>query len=196
MPSVLSTRRAVLATALALAAWPALAAPAAEAFIRQLQTGVDRAAPAGRPGDVAAVSRLIERAFDLEAIARAVLGARAATATPAQVRRLARAFGNRMARETLERRRKARGAARIVRSRPAGPNEWLVYTSSERDRQDPLVVAWRVRRTAGGLRIVDVLRDGASLVSAQRRDLQTALRSKSLDVVIAQMEQRYPAPAG
>jgi len=194
------TRRRLLVLAAALSAFPATAALAsadeATAFVRQMQAELARAAPPGRDGDAAAVERIVNRAFDLETIARATLGSHAAAATPAQVRRLARVFALRMTRETLRRRKSATGTSKIVRTTPAAAGEWLVYTQTNQDRQQPVVAAWRVRKGPRGLKIVDVLRDGASIVSAQRRDIQTALRGNSLDGVITKMEQRYAKPSG
>ncbi len=194
------SRRTALGLIAALFGGPALAAPtrapAPEAFLRQLQADIDRAAPAGRTGNAVQVERIIARAFDLDSIARTTLGTAAATATPLQVRRLARNFALRVTRETLNRRKAASGDATVTGSKAAGPGEWLVYTRSPRANQDPVTLSWRVKQTPAGLRIMDVLRDGTSIVAAQKRDIQTALRTRSLDAVILALEQKYAQPGG
>jgi ABC-type transporter MlaC component len=191
------SRRATLTLIAVLTAAPALAAPADPAanFIRDLQAQFARAAPAGKRGDAAAVERIIVRAFDMDALARAALGSRAVEANAAQIRRLGRVFVKRVTRETLERRAKARGNGTITGSKPAGPGQWLVTTRGEQAGNDPVILAWKVRQGPGGLKIVDVLRDGSSLVNSERRNIQLALRTRSLDAVIAEMEQKYAKPA-
>lgn len=188
------SRRAALALIAATLASPAWAAPDPAGFIRDMQAELARVAPQGKPADSVAVERVVTRAFDMDAIARAVLGSRAAQATPAQLRRLAKVYVKRVVRETLERRRTAKGTTRITGTKPAGAGEWVVTTTSQRTQGDPVILGWRVRNGAAGLRIVDVLRDGTSLVATQRRDIQTALRAKSLDDVIAGLEQKYAKP--
>ena len=196
VPATLS-RRAALALIAAVAGSPARAAPTdpASAFIRDLQVQLARAAPSGKPGEAAAVERLITRAFDMDTLARAALGSRAAQANAAQIRRLGKVFVKRVTRETLERRAKARGDGAVTGSKPAGPGHWLVTTKSEQAGRDPVILAWKVRQDPRGMKIVDVLRDGSSLVNSERRNIQLALRTRALDVVIAEMEQRYAKPA-
>lgn len=193
-PSI--SRRAALAFAGAFLAGPAQAADdPASRFIRDLQAQFARAAPIGKPGNAAELERIVLRAFDMDALARAALGSKAAGASAAQVRRLGRVYVRRVVRETLERRRKAKTEGTITGSKPAGPGQWLVTTRSMSLQNEPMVLAWKVKQYPAGLKIVDVLRDGSSLVNSERRTIQIALRTRSLDAVIAELEQKYAKPA-
>lgn len=189
------TRRLALAAlSLTLVAGAAPPGDPAARFIRDLQADFARAAPIGKPADAAAVERVISRAFDMDEIARLALGPRAASATPTQIRRLGGVYLKRVVRETLARRRKARSEAVITGSKPAGPGLWLVTTRAVSTTNDPMMLAWKVRKSGAAFRIVDVLRDGSSLVNSERRRFETALRTRTLDAVIAELEQKYARP--
>jgi ABC-type transporter MlaC component len=146
------------------------------------------------PGDPAAdrrlVKRLTARTFDMDAMARAVLGDQAARSTPAQRVRLEDVFVRLI-------------AARIEKDPSAGPgstitvvkvtpmrsgDEWLVSTRTERGKSvAPLT--WRVRAQPGGPRIVDVLRAGSSLTAVEAARVAGDLRTRGIDFVIDELEK-------
>lgn len=188
------TRRLALLGLAALACAAAAPDDPGARFIRNLQRDFARAAPIGKPGDAAALDRVVARAFDFEEIARLALGASVARASSGQIRRLGDVYRKRVVRETLERRRKTRTEGVITGSKPAGPGMWLVTTRAVSTTNEPMILAWKVRGSGAAMKIIDVLRDGSSLVNSERRQIQTALRTRTLDAVIAKLEQKYAAP--
>jgi ABC-type transporter MlaC component len=171
--------------------------------VMQLRAGYLQLARKGWPPALSDVAALIERAFDLGRITRAVLGRHAAAASPEQQARLERALGLRMARESLRLHlENLEGDFAVIERRPIGEAEWLVITRAELRgsaadpaRPEPVVIRWRVRADARGLRIIDVFRDGVSAVATQRDDFDAALRRRDLDAVISELERRALLPA-
>jgi ABC-type transporter MlaC component len=184
-------RRTVLLgfTALALAtASPAAAQDAVPAApVRALE-----AALAGRDGNVpslAGVRAAVERSFNLEAMARAILAGQ--SFTPAQLARFRAALADRLALDMIqERRREGRGTLTIVRTRAIRTGEWVVdsriVTSGRRQRS----VSWRVGLTSGRALITDLLGNGASLVRAWRNEHLPTLRRLGLNGLIERLEGR------
>ena len=133
--------------------------------------------------------------FDLDAMARFVLGAEAAKSSHAERERVAAVLVARITRELNRRRRTAaEGQLNIVRTRSIGNGEWLVTTTATSADDRIAVLAWRVRDGAGGPLIVDVLSDGASMLIPIRRELAQALALEDLDTVIGRLERKYGAP--
>lgn len=185
---------AVLALALACAQAAASAAqtspddPAAP--LVRLHAGLIAEAAVGWPPAQAAVARLVADSFDLPLIARTVLGSRAAGATAAQRQRLADLLGRRMVRELM--RRKPSGAAdlQILGVRAIDRGEWLVASRVSMPKGEAAILQWRVQARPQGLRIVDGMRDGASAVITMRQEIEAALRRRSLDEVLDELERR------
>lgn len=182
-----------MAVGLALAlAWAAAAQPPSSdpaGPLLRLHAGLLAQAATGWPPERAAVARLVADSFDLAFIARAVLGARAASASEAQQQRLAAVLGRRMMRELMRRKPAGEGDLKILGVR-AIDGEWLVASSVVMPRGEAAVLHWRVRARPQGLRIVDAMRDGASAVITMRQDVAEALRRQTLDEVIDAIERR------
>ncbi|HWE46323.1 MAG TPA: ABC transporter substrate-binding protein [Caulobacteraceae bacterium] len=146
------------------------------------------------PRDPVADRRLVRwlaaKTFDMEAMARAVLGDQAGRSTPAQRVRLEDVFVKLI-------------AGRIEKDPSVGPNstiavvkvtplrsgdEWLVATRTTRGKATaPLT--WRVRAEPGGPRIVDVLRAGSSLTAVENARVAGDLRTRGIDYVITELDK-------
>ena len=172
----------------------AVAAPAEEAAdpaqpVRDLASAIGSLP---QPLTEAAVSVPIAEGFDLDAIAHVALGDRVASASPEQIARLARIYARRIARETLEAASGGPPQWRISETRPLDQGGWLVTTTAQLEPdEEPEALQWHVVETAARLRVVDVLKDGNSYVGQLRRQLQRALQTRPLDVVLGLMEERY-----
>ena len=156
----------------------------------QLHDGIVAAATAGWPPDRQTIAQLVGGSFDLPVIASAVLGQRAASATPAQRERLARAVGNLLVHELMHRRPAPGDRFAVVETRATLPGEWLVITSLTPMGEATINLTWRVRGESDRPRIVDTLRDGVSAVITEKQDIASALRNSTLDAVIAELERR------
>ncbi|MSP00363.1 MAG: hypothetical protein EXR07_04825 [Acetobacteraceae bacterium] len=158
--------------------------------ILRLRSALLKLAAADWPPPSPILGPLVAAAFDLSGIAAAILGPAAATATPEQTARFAQAFGRRMVRELARNRpEQATDQFGVQEIRPIGTVEWLVITRSELPT-GPAVLSWRVRGLQEGPRIVDLSRDGISAIEVQRRDLASALRTRPLEDVLADIESR------
>ena len=167
--------------------------PDPSAPLVRLHAGLLAAAAAGWPPEPATVERLVRDSFDLPRIVSAVLGNQAASATAAQRQRLSDVLSRRMVRELMRRKPVDAGDLQILGARSIGPDEWLVTTRAMMPRGDAAILQWRVRARLEGFRIVDGLRDGASAVITMRQEIAEALRRRSLDDVIAEIERRDQA---
>src|SRR5579872_5108444 len=145
---------ALAATGLAamVATQPAAAATPADPVLA-FHAGLLKAAKIGWPPPGPEMEALIARQFDVAAITRVVLGAQAATATPAQKDRLSHALVLRIEREVLRYRAPAADDGFAVASVSLiGPGDWLVTTRVNPPKvvpgqttAPPTVPTWRVR---------------------------------------------------
>ncbi len=176
-----------LVAALALAAAPDPAAPVL-AFDKDL-----RAAPAKDANAFRKTARAaIQRQFDLEAVTRTVLAERYDAASVAQRARLSDLIVRRLAERLVRERTGPPPSLRVLRSRDPGQGDWLVTTELRRGQDNPVTVTWKVR-TAPKARIVDVLREGISLDVRARKELAAALKGRTLDQALTEMERHAPA---
>ncbi len=176
---------ALAAPPCALAAEPDPATP-----VVRLRDEVVAAAGKAWPPDPHAIAELVGQNFDLDIIAAAVLGRRVEMATPEQRGRLAHALGQLMVHELMRHRPASADGFAVTATLQTVPGEWLVVTRSTRPGEAAIQLAWRVRSGAGGLRIIDLLRDGASAVITERQDIAAALSRSDLNAVIEAIEHR------
>ncbi|HEV2745974.1 MAG TPA: ABC transporter substrate-binding protein [Allosphingosinicella sp.] len=177
-----------LATLVLATASPAASGDAAPAApIRAVE-----AALAGRDGAApseAAVRAAVARSFNLDAMARAVLGGQAFT--PKQFGRFREALADHLVLDMLGQRRDGRrGTIMIVRTRAIGTGEWVVDTRVETPGRPHRSVSWRVSAGSGRALITDLLGNGASLVRSWRNRHLPTLRRVGLDGLIERLEAR------
>ncbi|HEY3813629.1 MAG TPA: ABC transporter substrate-binding protein [Caulobacteraceae bacterium] len=186
--------RPILPTLAFLAlACTAHAAPVADpaAPVIAFHQGLSALTPADPAADRRLVKRLTGRTFDMEAMARAVLGDQAARATPAQRARLEAVCVNLITRE-IEKDATAGpgGVMTVVKVTPMrSGDEWVVATRTVRGKSTG-TLAWRVRAEAGGPRIIDVLRAGSSLTAVEAARIQGDLHTRGIDFVIGELEKK------
>lgn len=186
------TRSVLLPALFALAAVTAAsAAPVADpaSVVMGFHRSVVAAAKA-KSGEADA-ERAVRRSFDVDAIETAVLSDRPASAV--QRSRLGDVIVRRLAARVLTDPDVRSGVElTVVRIRPSGDGGWLISTRSGPPTAS-LSLTWRLRQTTGGPRVVDVLHDGVSMASVERRKLEEALRGRDLDAALADIERRNAA---
>lgn len=137
----------------------------------------------------AAVRAAVERAFDIDTLARAVLGAQAASAS--QFEKFSKALTHRLVLDMLaQRRREGSGTLSVLRTRSIGAGEWVVDTRIVTRDKKQRSTSWRVGERLGKPAITDVMSNGASLARSLRNNYQASLRKHGLDGLITRMEAR------
>ena len=182
-PLFQASRRTVLAAALVLAATPAVAqdiASASRAFIERLTETAVRELTDKNLSDVVREQRfrtLFTESFDVPAIGRFVVGApnwRQATET--QRSEYLQLFEATTVRTYSQRFTEYSGEQiRIVASR-AESDQLALVTANVITASGPARVDFRVLRTEAGLRVVDLLIEGASLASSQREEFTSVIQ--------------------
>ncbi len=91
---------------------------------------------------------------------------------------------------------------KILRVIPERKNEYLVAMKIIRPGEEPIMAEYRVRNYGGdkGLKVFDIIVEGASLISAQRSEYTSIANSNGVDYLIAQLaaksENSGPAAEG
>jgi ABC-type transporter MlaC component len=171
----------------------AAAAPGPADPVVALHAGLVRLFANSGVASEASIEPLAARTFDMSAITTMVLGDAARTATPAERARLSHVLLEGLARRiALAGPRRADDGFAVAKTEAAAGGDWLVTTRETKPR--PASEVWRVRRDGARWRIVDNLREGISTIGVEQDDFAAALKGRTLDAVIAQMERRAAAP--
>ena len=134
---------------------------------------------------------LLARGFDMEFIGRFVLGPSWRQATPEQQQEYLQAFNDYVldvysarlggyAGETLT----------VIGERPAGDRDIMVNTRIDRPSGPPLEAQWRVRQQPAGLRIIDVMVAGVSMVATQRDEFASVVQRQKVSGLIDVLRAR------
>ena len=189
-----STRRAVLALAVAMLSVPVASAESASAFVADLGERAI-AVLAQRDLDVPtrqrALGELLVTGFDMKVISRLALGRPYRDLDSAQrsdYEELFRKFvletyGARLANYSGEQ-------LRILRETPASDDDVVVASEIGRAGAEPLRVNWRVRGGPDGLRIVDVIVEGVSMIVTQRNEFQAVVDARGLPGLLDLLRER------
>ncbi len=133
----------------------------------------------------ARVRKLLHENFDFKRIGRFVLGKAWRTATPEQRAEYQRLFAEFVARTYAHRLGGYSGERfRIIRARPLGKRDAVVLTEISRPSGPPVRAGWRVRAGKNGLKILDVIVEGVSMVVTQKSEFQSVVRKHGLDGLI------------
>jgi phospholipid transport system substrate-binding protein len=170
---------------LALAA-PARATPdAARSFITELgkETVAILQSQDPVPSKAARLEDVFRKGFDFMTIGRFVLGRYWNTITPQQREAFLKAFtdfvtksySRRLAEEAMI------NGFNITNLRDLGENDYLVQTMITRPNAPPLNYEWRVRQGETGVKIVDVIIEGVSLLVTQRSDYTSAMQREGIE---------------
>jgi phospholipid transport system substrate-binding protein len=189
-----ATRRVVLALAVAALAAPAVTAESASAFVADLgerAIAVLSRPDLGKAERQRALGELLVDGFDMKVISRLALGRPYRDLDPAQrsdYEELFRKFvldtyGARLANYSGEQ-------LRILRETPASDTDVVVASEIGKAGAEPLRVDWRVRRGAEGLRIVDVIVEGVSMIVTQRNEFQAVVDARGVGGLLDLLRDR------
>lgn len=184
-----------VAGSLPVSAWASQ--DAARAFITQL--GKETVAVLQRsdppPQKAARMEDILRRGFDFPTIGRFVLGRFWNTASPQQRDEYLKVFTDFVAKSYS--RRLADEATvsgfNITGLRDLGEGDYLVQTAITRPSAAPLNYEWRVRDSGGGVKIVDVVVEGVSLLVTQRSDFTSLAGQNGVDGLIASLRDKAAA---
>lgn len=176
---------------------PAIAAPTASAFVSELSeqaiAELRRTAMADTEREDR-FRRLFLQSFDVDTIARFVIGRHWRTATPVQQQRYQRVFPEYVVKvlsklapvysgETIE----------ILQEQPIEPDGDVLVRARLRRTDVALArIDFRVRETAQGPRIIDLVVGGISLLTTQRAEFDSIVGREGVGGLIASMERMLP----
>ena len=130
----------------------------------------------------AEVRRLLRENFALDQIGRFVLGRAWKKATDNQKREYLTLFSDYVLSTYAKRLGGYTGETfTILKSEAVGTKDAVVMTQIDRPSGPPLVAGWRVRSVNGRMVILDVIVEGISMVTAQRSEFASVVRSQGID---------------
>ncbi len=133
----------------------------------------------------AKVQGLLARSFALNKIGQFVLGKAWKKASVAQQNEYLQLFAHYVIATYSRRLGGYTGESfEIVKAEPLGKKDAVVFTNISRPSGPPLTCAWRVRRVGDTHQILDVIVEGISMVSAQRAEFASVVKSQGLDGLI------------
>jgi len=182
----MSTRRLLLAAGMALLGWSAAPAVHASAdptaFIKEVSSkAITEMAPAASETDqqrAAKLKPLLERYFDMPAIAKYMLGAYWRKATPEEQSEftavvtdfLALAYGKRFSTYTGH-------EMAVGRVRDDGDGRSVVFSTVKLPSGEPARVDWTVEQVGGDFKIADVKVEGLSLADTHRQEFASVINN-------------------
>ncbi len=136
--------------------------------------------------------------FDLNTIARFVIGRSWLTATPDQQKEYMDLFEKLVVKTYSDRFALYTGEGFKVRaSRPEGKKDFIVDSEiTHPDGSPPTIVTWRVRQGDKGLGIIDVVVEGVSMSVTQRQEYSSVIQRNGGDIgaLLTLMRERVAAP--
>jgi phospholipid transport system substrate-binding protein len=138
------------------------------------------------------LKRLLDQSTDLELVSRLVLGRYWRQASPAQQEEYTRLFKGLVMQTMAERFSWYTGETfEITGAKPVDERDTMVSTRILRPSgKPPILVDWRVRQSAGGYLLIDILAEGVSLVVTQRAEAAEVISQRGIDGLLAEMRTR------
>lgn len=199
-----STRRRLLALAALLPlpsmGWATPASTPAE-FVREIGSrtvGILADADRPRTVKVAEVRAVLDSAFDLGFISRAVAGRHWRAMSPQQRAAYTGLFDRLISKIMAERISGYAGETfTLTRTVAIDQRDTLVGTAVRRPSGGPAwSIDWRVRDGDAGLRLIDVVVEGISLVLTQRAEADGIVQQAGLDGLLDEMRRRSATAGG
>lgn len=160
----------------------AKADPSIQGFVDKVNQASTNLMAAG-PGASAECRRLLGWAFDLQGMARFALDSAWKTASPSERREFLDAFENEVVAAYLRRVRAYRGASMSFAGERAasGGDRYAASRVTMPNGSDQTWV-WRLRRSGGSWRVVDLSIDGRSALRSERDDYRQILQQNNGDI--------------
>jgi phospholipid transport system substrate-binding protein len=190
----------LIAAAIAASAFAALsdragATPdAARGFITELgkETVEILQAQESAPAKASKLEAVFRKGFDFATIGRFVLGRHWNTISPQQREDFLKAFTDFVTKSYS--RRLAEEATisgfDITNLRDLGENDYLVQTVIKRPGAPSLNYEWRVRQGQAGVKIVDIVVEGVSLLVTQRSDYTSAIQHGGIEALTRNLREK------
>jgi len=133
---------------------------------------------------------LLARDLDIPLIARFAIGAHWRNASPQQRKSYIKVFMDYLV-QTYSRRLGGADVAQfhIIDAKPLGKKDYLVRTTVV-GGGGPARADWRLRKSGGGYRIIDLSVEGISMAVTLRQDFTSVIRQKGLDGLVAILKER------
>ena len=153
-----------------------------------------------RPLDqrVSALHSLMQRNVDLPRVARFTLGRYWRTASQQQQREFQHLFETYMVQMYSARLDQYSGeTVNVTGATPESEDQIVVHSEINRpSNPQPLKVDWRVRQDASGLKLIDIVVEGASMAITQRQEFASVIDNNGgqVEALLAQMRERINQP--
>ena len=146
--------------------------------------------------DQAGLGELIRSGFNIELIGRFVLGKYARKATPIQLSEYKRIYQEFFVGSYSRQLCTFRGEQVVVLgSQPVGSRDMMVDTRVDRDGQS-LNASWRVRRSKGAYKIIDLMIDGVSMALSQRQEFSAIIVNGGVERLLEVLRNKLEVNAG
>ena len=167
---------------------------ASRAFIEKLADAAVDTWGKVHPGEaerLAAMETLIRAGFDVDFIVRGVLGRAWRKLDPSDRQAFAERFYDFFAEVYLPNlSRFARDDLRVVGARPRGRRDVAVRTQVRSFSGEWVEVDWRVRATGKGLRVIDIVVAGVSLLLVQREEFESVIARRGFQALMRELGVR------
>ncbi|MCG8452594.1 MAG: ABC transporter substrate-binding protein, partial [Spirochaetales bacterium] len=129
--------------------------------------------------------RLLKEGFEIEYLAKLVLGRHRRTASAQQMAEFQELFPDYIIKIYADR-LKEYGDERfyVTGTSPAGKKDIYVHSEVTRQGRDPFAADWRVRFMNGQLRIIDIKIAGISMLQTQRDEFSARINNVGMDGLI------------
>ncbi len=155
----------------------------AEETLQVLRSREDVAARAGQ------LAPLLRQGLDLPAMGQFVLGRQGRTMTPQQSASFARAFEKNVVETYSDLLARQTVADVHITGEAKQPDGDVIVTSQITRPSGPATpYDWRVRETGEGLKVVDVIINGVSLLITRRQEFASVMRKDGVDGLIRRLE--------
>lgn len=169
----------------------ALEAAAARDFVTKLadKTLTVLRADSDVTARAAKLAPLLRDGLDLDAMGKFVLGRQGRELTPAQQKSFGQAFEKHVV-ETYSDllARQSVAEVKITGDSKQPDGDVLVNSEITRGGAPPTPYDWRVRESTGGLKVVDVVINGVSLLITRRQEFASVMRKDGVDGLIRKLE--------
>ena len=171
------------------------AAPGAGIFIQRMSAHVTTILDAPRPDpdvQLAGLKQVLNDTFDVDFMARAIIGRHRRAMSAAQQQEYRRLFDAITTRALAERLRRYAGVTlAVTHERQIDQRDSDVTTSiSPPGGGAPIMVDWRVRQEGDDRRVVDVVAEGVSLILTQRAEVDAIVQQSGVDALLGDMRRR------
>lgn len=142
------------------------------------------------------VRDLLRSNFDVDMIGRAAMGVHWRTATEKERGEYLRLFESMIVRTYAQRFAEYSGQSfKVGTSSPAGTKDILVSSQIIQKNGPPVSIGWRLRGSAGQMKIIDVLVEGISMMVTQRSDFDAVIQSGGgkVSALLQSMRERQSA---